>query len=415
MSAKDTLIEELRRHALIIGEVTLTSGATAQYYVDAKRAILRPAGFAALAELVAGFARQWEATAVGGLTMGADAPACAALAGGADVKAFFVRKETKAHGLQRKVEGPPLEPGERCLIVEDVVTTGGSTVQAIEAVRAEGYDVVGVVTVLDRLAGGAANDRARLRRRAVRGAGDDRRRLPGPPRPVATSPGEHAAQGTPSGAQCPRQESNLHPALRRRVLYPLSYEGRGEGYGAPNGHAGAQGVGCCPVRGTRGANPPSRGLLNLSTGTGASDLLHAEDSGVDEIVAGKSPVAARSPLQLFWRRFRKDKVALAALTFIVLLILVGDLRRRRSASILGAPPPNVGDDRRARRLRPARPGPSSEHLLRRRRARPRHLLARPRRRPGLAAGGVRRHRPVGDDRRDDGHDRRLLPRLGGHA
>lgn len=155
MSAKDTLIEELRRHALVIGEVTLTSGATAQYYVDAKRAILRPAGFAALGELVTHYARQWEATAVGGLTMGADAPACAALAGGADVKAFFVRKETKGHGLQRKVEGPPLAPGERCLIVEDVVTTGGSTVQAIEAVRAEGYDVVGVVTVLDRLAGGA--------------------------------------------------------------------------------------------------------------------------------------------------------------------------------------------------------------------------------------------------------------------
>jgi orotate phosphoribosyltransferase len=155
MSARDTLIEELRRHALVIGEVTLTSGKTAQYYVDAKRAILRPEGFRALAELVAGFAGQWEATAVGGLTMGADAPACAALAGGADVKAFFVRKETKAHGLQRRVEGPPLKPGERCLIVEDVVTTGGSTVQAIEAVRAEGYDVVGVVSVLDRLAGGA--------------------------------------------------------------------------------------------------------------------------------------------------------------------------------------------------------------------------------------------------------------------
>ena len=87
--------------------------------------------------------------------MGADAPACAALAGGADVKAFFVRKDTKQHGLQRKVEGPPLEPGERCLIVEDVVTTGGSTVQAIEAVRAEGHDVCGVVAILDRLAGGA--------------------------------------------------------------------------------------------------------------------------------------------------------------------------------------------------------------------------------------------------------------------
>src|SRR6188472_3357093 len=157
MSASDILIEALRRHALVIGEITLTSGATAQYYVDAKRAILRPAGFGAVAALVAGYARQWEATAVGGMTMGADAPACAALAGGADVKAFFVRKDTKAHGLQRKVEGPPLSPGERCLIVEDVVTTGGSTVKAIEAIRAEGYDVVGVVSILDRLAGGAAN------------------------------------------------------------------------------------------------------------------------------------------------------------------------------------------------------------------------------------------------------------------
>jgi orotate phosphoribosyltransferase len=155
MDAKQTLLDELRSHALIVGEVTLTSGAVAQYYVDVKRAILRPQGFRALAELIAGYAREWEATAVGGLTMGADAPACAALAGGADVKAFFVRKEAKAHGLQRRVEGPPLEPGERCLIVEDVVTSGGSTVQAIEAVRAEGHDVCGVVTVVDRLAGGA--------------------------------------------------------------------------------------------------------------------------------------------------------------------------------------------------------------------------------------------------------------------
>jgi orotate phosphoribosyltransferase len=154
MAARETLIEELRRHALVIGEVTLTSGAVARYYVDAKRAILRPEGFRALAELVADYARQWEATAVGGLTMGADAPACAALAGGADVKVFFVRKETKQHGLQRRVEGPPLEPGERCLIVEDVVTTGGSTLQAIEAVRAEGHEVCGVVAILDRLAGG---------------------------------------------------------------------------------------------------------------------------------------------------------------------------------------------------------------------------------------------------------------------
>src|SRR5919204_3038831 len=155
MGARERLIEELRSHAVVVGEVVLTSGLTAQYYVDAKRAILRPAGFRALAELVAERARAWDATAVGGLTMGADPVACAALAGGADVKAFFVRKEAKAHGLQRRVEGPPLEPGERCLIVEDVVTTGGSTVQAIEAVRAEGHDVCGVVAVLDRLAGGS--------------------------------------------------------------------------------------------------------------------------------------------------------------------------------------------------------------------------------------------------------------------
>src|SRR4051812_27644989 len=154
MSAHDRLIDELRDHAVIVGEVVLTSGATAQYYVDAKRAILRPAGFSALAELVAEQARAVGATAVGGLTMGADAPACAALAGGADVKAFFVRKETKAHGLQRRIEGPPLEPGERCLVVEDVVTTGGSTVQAIEAVLEAGYEVAGVVTILDRQAGG---------------------------------------------------------------------------------------------------------------------------------------------------------------------------------------------------------------------------------------------------------------------
>ena len=155
MSAKDRLIEELREHALVVGKVTLTSGAEAEYYVDAKRAILRPAGFSALGELVAAEVERRGATAVGGMTMGADPVACAALAGGADVKAFFVRKEAKGHGLQRRVEGPPLAPGERCLVVEDVVTTGGSTVQAIEALQAEGAQVVGVTAVLDRLAGGA--------------------------------------------------------------------------------------------------------------------------------------------------------------------------------------------------------------------------------------------------------------------
>jgi orotate phosphoribosyltransferase len=153
-SARDRLIAELREHALVIGEVTLTSGQTAQYYVDAKRAILLPDGFRALGELVAAEAARVGASAVGGLTMGADPVACAALAAGAPVRAFFVRKEKKQHGLQRWIEGPELEAGARCLVVEDVVTTGGSTIKAIERIREEGFEIAGVVSVLDRLAGG---------------------------------------------------------------------------------------------------------------------------------------------------------------------------------------------------------------------------------------------------------------------
>ena len=153
---RERLLAELREHALVIGEVVLTSGRTSQYLIDAKRAILRREGFQALAELVAERAREWGATAVGGMTMGADPIACAALAGDADVKAFFVRKEAKDHGLARRIEGPVLGTDERCLIVEDVVTTGGSTIRAIEAVRAEGHQICGVLAVCDRLAGGAA-------------------------------------------------------------------------------------------------------------------------------------------------------------------------------------------------------------------------------------------------------------------
>src|SRR5438105_11361834 len=154
-SARERLLIELREHALVIGEVVLTSGRAAQYLVDAKRAILRPAGFLALAELVAEQARQWEATAVGGMTMGADPIACAALAGGADVKAFFVRKEVKDHGLARQIEGPLLAAEDRCMLVEDVVTTGGSTIRALEALREAGHQVCGVLAICDRLAGGA--------------------------------------------------------------------------------------------------------------------------------------------------------------------------------------------------------------------------------------------------------------------
>jgi orotate phosphoribosyltransferase len=154
-TARDRLIAELREHALVIGDVTLTSGRKASYYVDAKRATMLPGGFRALGELVAAEAERVGATAVGGTTMGADPVACSALAAGAPVKAFFVRKDRKEHGLQRWIEGPELEPGDRCLVVEDVVTTGSSTIHAIECLKEEGFEIAGVVSVLDRLAGGA--------------------------------------------------------------------------------------------------------------------------------------------------------------------------------------------------------------------------------------------------------------------
>src|ERR687892_913818 len=154
--ARDVLLDELRAHALVIGEVTLTSGRTASYYVDAKRALLRPRAFRATGELVAAAAADLGAAAVGGMSIGADPIACAALAapGAEMLSAFFVRKERKEHGLQRWLEGPELEPGTPCLVVEDVVTTGGSTVRAVERVLAEGLDVRGALCVVDRLAGG---------------------------------------------------------------------------------------------------------------------------------------------------------------------------------------------------------------------------------------------------------------------
>jgi orotate phosphoribosyltransferase len=155
--AKATLLAELREHSLVIGEVTLSSGATAQYYVDARRALLRPAGFRAAGELIAAAAAEVGATAVGGPATAAIPPSCAALAvpAGKDLVGFFVRGERKQHGLQRWVEGP-VEPGDRCLVVEDTVTSGGSTVAAIERVREQALEVAGVIAVVDRLAGGAA-------------------------------------------------------------------------------------------------------------------------------------------------------------------------------------------------------------------------------------------------------------------
>jgi orotate phosphoribosyltransferase len=154
-SPRETLLAELREHSLVIGEVTLSSGARAEYYVDARRAILRPAAFLAAGELIAAAALEADAAAVGGPVMAAIPLACAAIAvpAGNGLVGFFVRKERKEHGLQRWVEGP-VEAGDRCLVVEDTVTTGGSTAEAIERIREQGLEVAAVLAVVDRLAGG---------------------------------------------------------------------------------------------------------------------------------------------------------------------------------------------------------------------------------------------------------------------
>jgi orotate phosphoribosyltransferase len=153
---RDVLLAELREHALVIGEVTLSSGQTGQYYVDAKRALLRPAAFRAAGELIAAEAAERGATAVGGMTIGADPLACAAIGSesGDGLVAFFVRKERKEHGLQRWIEGPEIGPEERVLVVEDTVTTGSSFIESIERLKEEGIALAGALAIVDRLAGG---------------------------------------------------------------------------------------------------------------------------------------------------------------------------------------------------------------------------------------------------------------------
>lgn len=154
-AARATLLAELREHSLFFGDVTLASGQKAEYYVDARRATLRPTGFRAAGELIAAEATRLEAVAVGGPATAAVPLACAAIAvpAGADLVAFFVRGSRKQHGMQRWVEGP-VDPGMRCLIVEDTVTTGGSTLDAVERAREQGLEVAGVLALVDRLAGG---------------------------------------------------------------------------------------------------------------------------------------------------------------------------------------------------------------------------------------------------------------------
>lgn len=155
------LKEQIVGKAVVHGTVVLSSGQEADYYVDLRRVTLdgeaAPLVGAVMLDLVAGY----PADAVGGLTLGADPVATAMLhaaAGqGRHLDAFVVRKEGKAHGLQRRIEGPDVA-GRQVLAVEDTSTTGGSVLTAVEALREAGAEVSAVAVIVDRGAGAAVRE-----------------------------------------------------------------------------------------------------------------------------------------------------------------------------------------------------------------------------------------------------------------
>jgi orotate phosphoribosyltransferase len=158
---RELLIKLLQRDALKRGRFTLASGRTSHYYVDGRKVTLGAKGAALVgAGVLELLAEGFKVNAIGGLTMGADpivgaTLALASLTGQGHLRGFLVRKEAKGHGTGKMVEGP-LEPGSTVAIVDDVATTGGSSLQAAEIVQAMGCKVAVVIAVLDRLEGAAA-------------------------------------------------------------------------------------------------------------------------------------------------------------------------------------------------------------------------------------------------------------------
>ena len=150
---RDALVEQVKRLAVVHGAVTLASGRTADYYVDLRRVTLDGQTAPLVGRVMLDLVQDWDFDAVGGLTLGADPVATAMLhataATGGRLDAFVVRKQGKAHGLQRRIEGSPVE-GRRVLAVEDTSTTGGSVLTAVEALREAGAEVVGVAVIVDR-------------------------------------------------------------------------------------------------------------------------------------------------------------------------------------------------------------------------------------------------------------------------
>jgi orotate phosphoribosyltransferase len=156
MTDRDALLAQVTGKAVVHGRVTLSSGREADYYVDLRRVTLDARAAPLVGRVMLELTNDWEYDAVGGLTLGADPVAMsmlhAAAAQGRDLDAFVVRKQEKAHGLQRRIEGPGVA-GRRVLAVEDTSTTGGSVLTAVEALREAGAEVVGVAVIVDRSTG----------------------------------------------------------------------------------------------------------------------------------------------------------------------------------------------------------------------------------------------------------------------
>jgi orotate phosphoribosyltransferase len=160
---RSRLLEQITAKAVVHGRVTLSSGREADYYVDMRRITLDGEAAPLVGRVMLALTAELSYDAVGGLTLGADPVATsmlhAAAAQGRTLDAFVVRKDAKAHGLQRRIEGAPVE-GRRVLVVEDTSTTGGSALTAVAAVRDAGAEVVAVAVVLDRDTGAAEKVRA---------------------------------------------------------------------------------------------------------------------------------------------------------------------------------------------------------------------------------------------------------------
>ncbi len=152
-AAKARLAELVKDLAVVHGRVTLSSGREADYYVDLRRATLHHEAAPLIGALLRQLTADWDFAAAGGLTLGADPVATAIMhAPGREIDAFVVRKAAKAHGMQRRIEGPDVT-GRRVLVVEDTTTTGASPLTAADALTGIGAQVVGVATIVDRATG----------------------------------------------------------------------------------------------------------------------------------------------------------------------------------------------------------------------------------------------------------------------